>query len=162
MSQIARKFVAAALVCSVLPALASAEQDIGGNAVRAAALKFAGSVTWRADTVIASDFSCMGKVQPAILGASPDQILVAIFTNGLDQPPELLRFDAGDRNILASKIRIDDSTLSVAEITGVSGAAPVGYRQSSTCHGVRLSDDSSEAAHIYWDHDHQRFDSWTQ
>jgi hypothetical protein len=162
MFYIARKWVATALVCTAFPALAAAQQDAASNAVQAAALKFAGGVAWRADTVIASDFSCTGKVQQAILGALPDEILVAIFTHGLDQAPEVLRFDAGDRNILASKIRVDDYALSVAEITGVSGAAPAGYRQSTVCHGVRLSDDSSEAAHIYWDHDHQRFDSWTQ
>ena len=162
MSHIARNLLVAALVCGVLPSFASAGQVADSSAVRAAALKFAGGVAWRADTVIASDFSCTGKVQQAILGALPDEILVAIFTHGLDQPPEVLRFDAGDRNILASKIRVDDYAMSVAEIAGVSGAAPVGYRQSTTCHGVRLSDDSSEAAHIYWDHDHQRFDSWAQ
>ena len=162
MFYIARKWVAAALVCTAAPAFAAAQQNAGSSTVQAAALKFAGGVAWRADTVIASDFSCKGQVQQAILGALPDEILVAIFTHGLDQAPEVLRFDAGDRNILASKIRVDDYALSMAEITGVSGAAPVGYRQSTACHGVRLSDDSSEAAHIYWDHDHQRFDSWTQ
>ena len=158
-----RKKLLAATVAGVLsPLLAWAQADIGNAAVHAAATKFAGGIAWRADTVIAADFSCTGNMQQAILGALPDEILVAIFTHGLQQAPEMLRFDAGERNILASKIRVDDYSLSADEIAGVSGAPPVGYRPSTSCHGVRLSDDTSEAAHIYWDHDHQRFDSWAQ
>jgi hypothetical protein len=162
MVRIVQNLAAAVLIGTFLPALAWTQQDTGSTAVHAAAMKFAGGIAWRADTVIVSDFSCTGAVQPAILGALPDEILVAIFTHGLTQAPEMLRFDAGGRNILASKIRIDDYSLSAEEIAGVSGAMPVGYRPSTTCHGVRLSDDSSEAAHIYWDHDHHHFDSWTQ
>lgn len=156
------KLLAATWLGLLLPALAWSQAEVGNGAVHAAALKFAGGIAWRADTVIAADFSCTGKVQQAILGALPDEILVAIFTHGLDQAPEMLRFDAGERNILASKIRVDDYSLSAEEIAGVSGAVPVGYRPSTRCHGVRLSDDTSEAAHIYWDHEHQHFDSWAQ
>ena len=162
MGRIVQKLAVSALVGVLLPALAWAQPAVDPAAVRAAALKFAGGVAWRADTVIAADFSCTGNVQQAILGVLPDEILVAIFRHGLELPPETLRFDAGDRNILASKLRVDDYSLTADEIAGVSGTAPAGYRPSTTCHGVRLSDDTSEAAHIYWDHDHGRFDSWAQ
>lgn len=162
MDRIAEKVVAAALASLLLAPAAWAQSAPTHAAVHAAAASFAGGIAWRAETVIAADFSCTGKVQQAILGVLPDEILVAIFTHGLDQAPELVRFEASEHNLLASKIRVDDYSMSAQEIAGVSGAAPVGYRPSRTCHGVRLSDDSSEAAHIYWDHDHRRFESWTQ
>jgi len=162
MGSIVQTLIATALAGALLPGPAWAQTDTDKAAVHAAALKFAGGIAWRADTVIAADFTCTGKVQQAILGVLPDEILVAIFTQGLDQKPETLRFDAGERNVVASKIRVDDLSLTADDIAGVSGTAPVGYRPSATCHGVRLSDDTSEAAHIYWDHDHQHFDSWAQ
>lgn len=161
MRRIAGWMVATLLAGAILPRAALAE--IGPNGpVEAAAEKFTSGITWRESTVLVSDFTCTGKVQFAILGASLKEIVVAIFTDGLTRAPALLRFETTERNILASKIRLDDYSLTTAEITDVTGTPPVGYRQSTTCHGVRLSDDSYEAAHIYWDHDHQQFDSWAQ
>jgi len=153
--------IAAAVAASVVQSTAMA-QDVQGLAVRAAAEKFTGSFMWRPATLLTADFNCTGKVQHAILGTSIKEIAVAIFTDGLDAPPALLRFEAEGLRAVESKIRLDDYTLSAAEIADISGAVPVGYRPSGTCHGVRLSDDSSDAAHIYWDHDNQRFDSWVQ
>jgi hypothetical protein len=153
--------IVTALLGAVLPGLATAQKADAGP-VQVAAQKFASGVAWRESTVLIADFNCTGNVQHAILGASAHEIVVAIFTAGLGQSPALLRFEANLHDIRAAKIRLDDYTLSAEEITGVSGTAPVGYRPSANCHGVRLSDDSSEAAHIYWDHEHRRFDSWTQ
>ena len=161
MAQIAQWLATAAMAGMMLPGLATA-QTADGSAVKAAADRFAADIMWRPATVIEADFNCTGKVQPAILGMSEKQIAVAIFTQGLNQPPALVRFDVDGRNPQASKIRVDDYSLSAEEIAGVSGATPTGYRPSTTCHGVRLSDDSYEAAHIYWDHDNQRFETWAQ
>jgi hypothetical protein len=137
-------------------------QDVQAGPVHLAAEKFAPGITWRESAVLTSDFTCADQVQFAILGSSPKEVVVAIFIKGLDQAPELLRFDAAGRNLQATKIRLDDYSLTADEIAGVSGTPPVGYRPFTTCHGVRLSDDRYDAAHIYWDHEHQRFDSWAQ
>lgn len=150
-----------ALASVVVPGSAFA-QDEQAAAVRAAAEKFTGGLMWRPATLLTADFNCTGKVQYAMLGTSTKEIAVAIFTDGLDRPPALLRFEGDALSIVGSKIRLDDYTLSAADIADIAGAAPVGYRPSGACHGVRLSDDRSEAAHIYWDHDNQRFDSWVQ
>jgi len=155
-------WMAAAVLAGMTLPLAAGAQSTPAEQVRTAAEKFAGDIAWRAVTVLEADFSCTGKVQYAILGASPKEIAVAIFNQDLTQPPALLRFETDARNAAASKIRLDPYSMTAAEIAGVSGTAPVGYQPSTTCQGVRLSDDSYEAAHIYWDHDNQRFDSWSQ
>lgn len=131
-------------------------------AVKKAADQFVGGVAWQAQSVLTADFSCAGKTEHAILGTSDKEIVVAIFTPDLKRAPEVLRFEAGGRKPEAAKIRLEDSSLTPAEITTLAGSAPTGYKPSKTCKGVRLSDDASDAAHIYWDHDSKKFDSWAQ
>lgn len=153
--------IATALMVAMLPGLAMAQNaDVGP--VQAAAAKFSSGVAWRESTVLIADFNCTGKVQFAILGGSAKEIVVAIFTDGLGQDPALLRFEVDQHDLLATQMRLDDYTMTADEIAGISGKAPTGYRLSSSCHGVRLSDQGVDAAHIYWDHDHKRFDSWSQ
>jgi glucose/arabinose dehydrogenase len=161
MIRIAGWMAAVALIGMTVSGGVRAQTD-QGPAVQAAAEKFAGGLLWRASTVLTADFNCTGKVQYALLGTSTKEIAVAVFANGLDQPPAVLRFEADGLSIIESKIRLDDYSMSAAEIAGLTGATPVGYRASTACHGVRLSDDRSDAAHIYWDYDNQRFDSWSQ
>lgn len=131
-------------------------------AVKKAADQFVGGVTWQAQSVLSADFSCAGRIEHAILGTSDKEIVVAIFTPDLSRAPEVLRFDAAGRQPQAARIRLEDSALTPAEITTLAGSAPTGYRPSATCKGVRLSDAASDAAHIYWDHDSKKFDSWAQ
>ena len=161
MIRIAGWMAAAALIGMTAAGGAVAQTDQGA-VVQAAAERFTGRLLWRASTLLTGDFNCTGKVQYAMLGTSTKEIAVAIFANGLDQSPALLRFEAQGLSIIESKIRLDDYTLSAEEIAGLTGETPVGYRPSNNCHGVRLSDDRSDAAHIYWDYDNQRFDSWSQ
>ncbi|MDQ2820050.1 MAG: hypothetical protein M3Y65_06600 [Pseudomonadota bacterium] len=137
-------------------------QAIDTGPVQAAATKFSSAVTWRESTVLIADFNCTGNMQFAILGGSTKEIVVAMFTDGLDQAPALLRFEADAHELQSAQLRLDNYTMSADEIAGISGKTPTGYRPSSNCHGVRLSDQGVDAAHIYWDHDHRRFDTWTQ
>ena len=147
----------------LLAALIGASAGTLANpAVKAAATHFIGGIAWQEGSVLTADFSCAGKKQSAILGTSDSEIVVAVFTQDLAKPPEVLRFGAEDRNPAEAKIRLEDSSLSKDEIQSLSNAVPPGYRQSKTCKGLRLSDDGSDAAHIYWDHDARRFDTWTQ
>lgn len=152
---------AAALMGLFLPAFVFAQSTDAGP-VQAAAAKFSSGVAWRESTVLIADFNCTGKVQFAILGGSAKEIVVAIFSEGLDQSPALLCFEVDAHDLHAAQLRLDNYTMSADEIAGISGQAPTGYRPASTCHGVRLSDQGIDAAHIYWDHDHRRFDTWTQ
>jgi hypothetical protein len=132
------------------------------SAVKSAADRFAGGVDWQEQSVLEGDFSCAGRPQNAILGTAGDEVVVAVFTQGLSSPPELLRFASAAANGDAASIGLDESSLSVEEIAGLSGKEPKGYRQSGSCKGVRLDGPGPGVAHIYWDHDGRRFDSWTQ
>lgn len=147
------------LLAALMGASAAA---LASPAVKAAAARFVGGIDWQEGSVLTGDFSCSGKPQNAILGTSDKEIVVALFTQDLSKPPEVLRFASDDRKPAEAKIRLEDSSLSKDEIKTLSSAAAPGYRPSKTCKGVRLSDDSSDAAHIYWDHEARRFDSWTQ
>ena len=135
---------------------------LANPAVKAAASRFVGGIAWQEGSVLRADFSCVGKAQSAILGTSDKEIVVAVFTQDLAKPPEVLRFASEDRNPAEAKIRLEDSSLTKDEIQSLSNATPPGYRPSKSCKGLRLSDDSSDAAHIYWDHEARRFDTWTQ
>jgi hypothetical protein len=147
----------------LLAALTGTGADALANpAVKAAASHFVGGIAWQEGSVLTADFSCAGKAQSAILGTSDKEIVVAVFTQSLAKPPEVLRFASEDHNPAEAKIRLEDSSLTKDEIASLSNATPPGYRPSKTCKGLRLSDDSSGAAHIYWDRDGRRFDSWTQ
>jgi hypothetical protein len=144
----------AALFCHLA---AAADAD-----VKAAAERFVAGVAWQAPSVLTGDFSCAGRQQHAILGTSAKEIVVAVFTDGLARAPEVLRFDSEERKAAEAKIRLEDSALTVDEVKTLAGAVAPGYQASSTCKGVRLSDDASDAAHIYWDHTGKRFESWSQ
>lgn len=146
--------VLAALVCDLA---AAADGD-----VKAAASRYVVDVTWQESSVLTGDFSCAGKQQFAILGTSFKEIVVAVFKDGLAQAPEVLRFDSEERKAAEAKIRLEDSSLTIDEVKTLAGTVPPGYQPSSTCKGVRLSDDASDAAHIYWDRAAKRFDSWSQ
>lgn len=146
--------VLAALACHLA---AAADAD-----VKAAASRSVVDVSWQETSVLTGDFSCAGTQQFAILGTSLKEIVVAVFKDGLAQAPEVLRFDSEARKAAEAKIRLEDSSLTLDEVKILAGAVPSGYQPSSTCKGVRLSDDASDAAHIYWDHDAKRFDSWSQ
>ena len=132
-------------------------------AVKAAASRFVADVAWQEQSVLVGEFSCEGRQQSAILGLGKGEIVVALFTHDLAHAPQVLRFASDKRKPDAAKIHLDDATaLSLDEVEALAGQVPPGFQSSTTCKGVRLSDDASDAAHIYWDHQAKRFDSWSQ
>ena len=100
MRYIAGWLAGAALAGVMLPGVAMA-QAVDGAVVKAAADKFAEGVAWSSASILEADFSCTGRVQQAILGTWAKEIVVAIFTQGINRPPALVQFDASDRNIPA-------------------------------------------------------------
>src|ERR1035437_353503 len=75
--------------------------------VQAAAAKFVPGVRWRAKSVIAGDFSCRGRTESAILGTSESEIVVAVFLNGLNSRPQVLRYSAKVRNAASAVLEIE-------------------------------------------------------
>lgn len=155
MRMFARLMLSTAIVVASAAAVAS-------PAVKAAAERFAGGVAWQEESVLEGDFSCTGKQQRAILGTADGEIVVAVFTRGLGQAPEVLRFAGHEDAAGAATIRLEDASVARDTIEAFAGKILPGYRPSTTCKGFRITGDASDVAHIYWDHDARRFDSWSQ
>jgi hypothetical protein len=124
-----------------------------------AATRFVPGISWRTTSVLAGDFSCRGGREQAILGTSRSEIVVAVFVNGINQRPEVLRYstemrDPATASLTAENLDYDPRT----EI----GAPLQGFRRSRTCKGLNLSDGKVDAAHIYWNHDARRFEDWVR
>ena len=60
-------------------------------AVVASASKFVPGVKWQAESIVSADFTCQGRVQHAILGTEQKEIVVAVFLNGINRRPVVLR-----------------------------------------------------------------------
>ncbi len=123
-----------------------------------AASKFVPNVTWLPKSALAADFSCLGRAEQAILGVTPKGIVIAVFLNGTDQRPEVMRYSAAARD--ASQVRLTLESLDHAPDEDP-GPLP-GFRRSSTCKGLNLSDGKVDSAHIYWNRDTKRFVDWVR
>jgi hypothetical protein len=126
------------------------------SSATAAASKFVPGVTWRSNSILTADFSCRGRKEQAILGVTSTEIVIAVFLNGTTEKPEVLRYSAAARDARKARLRLESLDYSPNEDTG-----PLpGFRRSRTCHGLNLTDDEVDSAHIYWNHDAKRFDDW--
>jgi hypothetical protein len=145
-------------VIATLPLVLCAQTtDRVEPSVQAAAAKYVAGISWRAKSVIAGDFSCRGRTERAILGANESDIVVAVFLNGLNNKPQVLRYSAKVRNAASAILKIESLDFDPEEALGF---ALAGFRRSKTCKGLNLSDERSDSAHIYWNHESRRFDDW--
>jgi hypothetical protein len=122
----------------------------------AAAAKYVPGVKWQPTTVITADFSCRGRKEQAILGADSADIVIAVFLNGTNQKPEVLRYSAKVRNARSVELTNEDQDYDPKD----RGVDLPGFKRSRTCKGLNLSDGRSDSAHIYWNHTDRRFDDW--
>jgi hypothetical protein len=129
------------------------------SAAATAAAKFFPAITWRPTSVITADFTCRGRKEEAILGATTSEIVVAVFVNGITQAPEVLRYSARARNPRTAKLTIESLDFDPRKEEGYD--LP-GFRRSRTCKGLNLADGEVDSAHIYWNHDAKRFDDWVR
>jgi len=127
-------------------------------AIQQAATKFVPDVTWHSNSVVSGDFTCTGRKQPAILGLNTSEIVIAVFVNGTQARPEVLRYSSKARNSVTAKLKIEDLDYNPKEVIGVD--LP-GFRRSKTCKGLNLADGETDSAHIYWNSKERRFDDWT-
>jgi hypothetical protein len=126
--------------------------------ITTAAARFVPGATWRSNSVLTADFSCRGRKEQAILGVTSSEIVIAVFLNGTGEKPEILRYSAAARNISQTTLTIESLDYAPDEETG-----PLpGFRRSPSCQGLNLSDDRIDSAHIYWNHDTQRFADWVR
>src|SRR6267378_339428 len=65
--------------------------------VVAAAKKAYPAADWQEKSVVHGNFSCRGRNETAVLGTSKAEIVVAVFLNGLERKPEILRYSTKTR-----------------------------------------------------------------
>ena len=108
--------------------------------------------------MVKGDFTCQGRLQPAILGVDEVDIVIAVFINGLGVKPEMLRYSARVRRAETAKLKTEGLDFDPQRELG---QALPGMRRSKTCRGLNLSDGDSDSAHIYWNHDAREFNEWS-
>lgn len=145
-----------------LSALVGLSSTASAESVESAAKRFEAGTAWQAGSVVEGDFDCDGKVEPALLGTSQSEILVAVFVRGLSSKPDVLRFSASARDPKTVALEIEDLDFKPEELEQEVGFLPSGLRPSKTCVGLSLSDQKVDAAHIYWNWDAKRFESWSR
>ena len=126
-----------------------------------AAARVEPAVTWQAASLVTGDFTCRGRVEHAVLGTGGDQIVVAVFTDGLAQAPQLLRFPTAMRDPATTTLAAESLDLDLDRLRVEIGIVPPGLRPSKTCKGLNLSDGKVDSAHIYWNHEAARFAAWS-
>jgi hypothetical protein len=139
--------------------LAAALPGAQTPSVAIAAAKFLPEVNWRAESSVSADFTCRGRQESAIVGTTSKEIIIAIFVDGVGQKPEVLRYSAKMRDARTAKLTTE--TLDYDPKDEDAGDLR-GFRRSKTCMGLSLSDEKIDSAHIYWNHEAKRFDSWVR
>lgn len=150
-----RSFTCLLLLCA--PLVASAEVPA---AVVAAASKIVPGVTWKTESIVVGNFSCRGRIESAILGATKSEIVIAVFVAGISKPPKLLRYSTKTRDPSTSELKIEDGDFDSKEFQSEVGYLPDGLRPSKTCKGLNLSDGKIDSSHIYWNHNTKQFSDW--
>ncbi len=84
-----------------------------------------------------------------------------IFIDGLNRPPKVLRYPAGERDPATAELTIEDLDFDPKRFRSEVGELPEGLRPSRTCKGLNLSDGKVDSAHIYWNRKARRFDDWS-
>ena len=125
--------------------------------IDAAAARYVPGVSWRADSVVSGDFSCRSRAEQAILGTNRTELVVAVFLNGTNRRPQVLRYSAKVRNPSSTTLEAEDLDYDPKEDVGY--VLP-GFRRSKTCKGLKLNDGRTDSPHIYWNHNSHRFEDW--
>src|SRR5215471_11138480 len=146
-------WVAALALAITHPSLAQNSVPVGK-----AATKYVPGVAWQRRSIVSGNFSCHGRKEQAILGVSAYEIVIAVFVNGFNVRPEVLRYSGKTRNPKTAELKIEDLDYDPKEMIG---SDLDGFKRSKSCKGLNLSDGETDSAHIYWNHKLQRFEDWT-
>ena len=141
----------------LLPLLLFFQAAASPDGVIKAATRYFPGVMWQAESIITADFTCAGRKQAAILGATKDGVVVAMFSNGIDKRPEAFRDDVHH----ASLARLEIEDLDYDPEKEDPGYVLPGFRRSKTCKGLTVIDDQTDPLHLYWDHKARRFGYWS-
>ena len=118
-------------------------------------------VLWQLSSVVEGDFTCRGKPQTALLGATKSGFAVAVFTRSLKSRPDILRFEPDPRSIKSLNLMVDDLDFANDEYWQEVSALAPGLQASKTCKGLAVSDGEVDSLHIYWNVRAKRFEWWS-
>jgi hypothetical protein len=138
-----------ALICFVL--VLSSRGATSHNALTKAASKYIPGVTWQVNSTVTGDFTCSGHKQTAILGTTASDVVLAVFLSGINRKPEELRF-----NIFRPEL----AQLTTEDLDYELDYELPGFRRSKSCMGLNVDDREVDPAHLYWNHDSNRFGMW--
>lgn len=141
---------------ALLPAYALA----ANSPVFDSANKMVPGVKWQAKSVQTGDFSCKGKVESAILGTQKTEVVVAIFLDGVNKAPKVLRFASTERDPKTTVLSIEDQNFNPKAMKEEMGEIPQGMLPSKTCKALHVEDGKIDAIHIYWNHVSKAFADW--
>jgi hypothetical protein len=148
------------LVVRILLVVVAAQvSTASSSSVVSAAKKFVPGVNWLEKSVVAGDFTCRGSQQQAILGTNADEVVLAVFVNGLNTRPEVLRDRFRDRLSRGLKLTVESLDFDPKADLGY---VPPGFQRSKTCKGLNLTDGDVDARHLYWNATAGWFDSWSR
>jgi len=125
-------------------------------AVAASASRFVPGVKWKAESTVSADFTCQGHMQHAVLGIDQEQIVIAVFLNGANRRPVVLR-DLG-RATASAFLETEDLDWDPNE----DGMNLPGFQRSKKCKGLNLGDDEVDSLHLYWNHKAHQFVGWSR
>src|SRR5262249_25037486 len=116
-------------------------------------------VVWKGDAIRA-DFDCDGDVDFALLGTSGDRVVVAVFPARKSKRPQTLQGQIVDLDMATMRLEPEALDVSDEDFEQMVVLRPAGYRRSTRCKGLILTDDLTDPLHIYWNQDHDGLAAW--
>jgi len=133
---------------------AEAEKRI---AIVSAANKYLPGITWHSESFIIGDFTCRGHNEQAILGITQQEIIVAVFIDGLDTKPEILH----DKIHFPADAQLEMEGIDYDPQDEI-GTALEGFDRSKVCKGLNIADGHTDSFHVYWNHKAHEFNWWSR
>jgi hypothetical protein len=127
----------------------------------AAARTFRPDIDWIESSRVSADFDCDGQKDLAIVGRGPHEVVLAVFRGGKGGRPDAVAWPATRFVGQSLSLSIERLDVSDADFQQMTGRKPDGYRRSSRCFGLQLTDGEKDAVHLYWYRKRNEFGVWS-
>lgn len=121
------------------------------------------TVDWDSASAIIGDIDCDRHVDTAMIGRTSRTIQVGI-VSGVSTRPHISTINIASevQNALPTgNVSLTTESIDYDPVTDEGGPGALeGFRRSSTCIGLNLSDGETDSMHMYWNHLANRLDWW--